>query len=142
MNQLETINRNFWGDFFGGFVPPDHIMRPFFESMSDQSFKVDIKDRNDHYEIQAELPGLEKKDIKIEVKEDKVIISADTQKVIDEKADEKVVCSERYFGWLTRTVQLNHAVESEGAVAKYDNGVLTLKLLKTKNRNGRLIAVK
>ena len=77
-----------------------------------------------------------KKNIKIEVKYDKLIISADTQKVIEENADEKVVCSERYYGWLSRMVQLNHAVASEGSVARYDNGAITLTLIKKKTVMG------
>lgn len=141
MNQLERINRNLWGELFREFASPEYIMRPFLESMNGQSFKLDVKDCKDHYEIQAELPGVTKKDIKVEVEDDQVTISAETQKVTEEKADEKIVRSERYYGWQSRTVQLDHAVKSEGSVAKYDNGVLTLTLPKVENHHGRFIAV-
>ncbi|MCD8504901.1 MAG: Hsp20/alpha crystallin family protein [Burkholderiaceae bacterium] len=141
MNQLERINRNVWGDLFREFASPEYIMRPFLESLSDQSFKVDVKDCKDHYELQAELPGVNKKDIKIEVEDDRVTISAESKKVTEEKSDEKVIRSERYYGWSSRTVQLEHNVKSEGSVAKFDNGVLTLTLPKLNNHHGKFITV-
>lgn len=141
MNQLERINRNLWSGLFRDFASPEYLMRPFFESMGEQSFKVDIKDCKDHYELVAELAGVDKKDIKVEVEDDKVTISAETQKVSEEKSDEKVVRSERYYGWLSRTVQLEHAVQSEGSTAKFDNGILTLTLPKVENHHGRFIPV-
>lgn len=141
MNQLERINRDLWSDFLRGFASPDYIIRPFFEGLPDDSFKVDIKDRKDNYVILAELPGVNKKDIKVEVEDNKVTISAETQKVSEEKSDEKVVRSERYYGWLSRSIRLDHAVQSEGSTAKYDNGVLTLTLPKVENHHGRFIAV-
>lgn len=141
MNQLERINRNLWGGMFRDFTSPEYIMRPFFESMGERSFKVDVKDCKDHYELHAELPGVDKNDIKVEVEGDKVVISAETKKATEEKSDEKVVRSERYYGWLSRTIQLEHEVQSEGSVAKFDNGVLTLTLPKLENHRGRFITV-
>jgi HSP20 family protein len=142
MNQLELINRNLWGDLFREYASPDAIIRPFFESMNGQSsFKVDVKDCKDHYEIQAELPGVNKKDIKVEVEDDKVTVSAETQKIKEEKADEKVISSERYYGWLSRTVRLDQSVKGDGSTAKFDNGILTLTLPKLNNQHGRFITV-
>jgi len=142
MNQLERINRNLWGDFFREFASPEYIIRPFFEPVNEaSSFRVDVKDCDDHYELQAELPGVSKKDIKVEVEDDKVTISAETQKVSEEKKNEKVVRSERYYGWLSRSVKLDHAITREGSEAKYDNGVLTLTLPKVENHHGHYITV-
>lgn len=141
MNQLERINRNLWGEMFREFASPQYIMRPFLESIGEQSIKIDVKDCKDHYELQAELPGVHKKDIKIEVKDDQVTISAETKKITEEKAGENIIRSERYYGWLTRTVRLDHNVKSEGSVAKFDNGVLTLTLPKINNHHGQVIAV-
>lgn len=141
MNQLERINRDLWGDFLRGFASPDYIIRPFFEGLADDSFKVDIKDCKDTYVILAELPGVNKKDIKVEVEDNRVTVSAETRKVSEEKSDEKVVRSERYYGWLSRSIRLDHAVQIEGSTAKYDNGVLTLTLPKVENQHGRFIEV-
>lgn len=141
MNQLERINRNLWGGMFRDLTSPEYIMRPFFESMGERSFKVDVKDCKDHYELNAELPGVDKNDIKVKVENDLVTISAETNKTNEEKSDEKVVRSERYYGWLSRTIQLEHEVQSEGSVAKFDNGVLTLTLPKLENHRGRFITV-
>ncbi len=141
MNQLERMNRNLWGDMFREFASPQYMMRPFLESITDQSFKVDIKDYKDHYELQAELPGVNKKDIKIEVEDDQVTISAETKKLTEEKTDDKVIRSERYYGWLSRTIELDHNIKSEGSVAKFDNGVLTLTLIKVNNHHSKFIAV-
>lgn len=141
MNQLGRTNQNMWGDLFRELASPDYIMRPFLGAMNDQAFKLDVKDCKDHYEIQAELPGVDKKDIKIEVEDDRVTISAETQQTTKEKADEKVVCSERVYGWSSRTVHLDHTVQSEGSTAKYTNGVLLLTVPKVNNHQKRFIAV-
>ena len=141
MNQLERMNRDLWSDFFKGFGTADFVMRPFFEGLANESFKVDLKDCKDNYVILAELPGVKKSDIKVEVEDQVVTISAETAKVTEEKAGEKLVRSERYHGWLSRTIRLDQAVQSEGSVAKYDNGVLTLTLPKAQNHHSRLIAV-
>lgn len=141
MNQLERINRNLWGGLFRDFASPEYIMRPFFEPINDRSFKVDVKDCKDHYELNAELPGVDKNDIKVEVEDDKVTISAETKQISEEKSDEKIVRSERYYGWISRTMQFEHAVQSEGSVAKFDNGVLMLTLPKVENHRGRFITV-
>jgi len=141
MNQIERINRDLWGDFFKGFSSPDYIVRPFFEGLADDSFKVDVKDCKDNYVISAELPGVNKQDIKVEVEDNKVTISAQTQKISEEKSDEKVVRSERYYGWMSRSIRLEQAVKTDGSSAKYDNGVLTLTLPKVENHRGRFLEV-
>ena len=141
MNQLESIHRNPWGDFFREFASPHYMMRPFLDSIGEQAMKVDVKDCKDHYELQAELPGVNKKDIKVEVEDDQVTISAETKKVTEEKANENIIRSERYYGWITRTIRLDQTVKSEGSVAKFDNGVLTLTLPKINNHQGKVISV-
>jgi len=141
MNQLERINRNLWGGMMRDLVQPEYNVWSFLDGMSTDRFKLDIKDSNDRYTITAELPGVNKEDIKVEVEGDRVKISAESQKMKEVKNDEKIVRSERYYGWLSRTVQLDQPVKSKGSTAKCENGILTLTLPKEENHRGNLIPV-
>lgn len=90
--------------------------------------KMDITEDNDAYTIHAEMPGAKKEDIKVQIDGRQVTISAEIKKQTEEKQGERTVYSERYYGRESRTMTLDHEVDEKQASAKYDNGVLELKL--------------
>ena len=78
----------------------------------------------------AEMPGLEKQDIKINVSEDRLEISAETQR--EEKKEEKgYIYRERRSGSYYRAITLPSPVDSDKSKASYKNGVLEIKMPKT-----------
>ncbi len=78
----------------------------------------------------AELPGLEKQDININVTEDRLEISAETKH--EEKKEEKgYVYRERSSGSYYRTISLPSPVDPDSSKASYKNGVLEIKMPKT-----------
>jgi HSP20 family protein len=78
----------------------------------------------------AEMPGLEKQDIKINVTEDMLEISAETKQ--EEKKEEKgYIYRERRSGSYYRAISLPSTVDSDNSKATYENGVLEIKMPKT-----------
>jgi HSP20 family protein len=91
--------------------------------------KVDVVEDKDSYKISAEIPGLDKKDLTVEVKNGTLSISG--EKVEKKEENGKYHYSERKYGSFRREFALPDQVDSENIHAKYDNGVLKLTLKKT-----------
>ena len=118
----------------------DKFMRNFFDhsNTSLPAFRTDIRDAGDKFILEAELPGFEKEDIKLDVENDILTISAEHSydSKDDEKAEEKAekgkknyVKRERYYGSYTRSFDVS-AVEVDKIDAEYSDGVLKLTMPK------------
>ena len=92
--------------------------------------KLDVKASDWAYNVSAELPGVKKDDIKVDIDGNRVTISAEVKKETEEKKGEEVIRSERYYGALSRTFTLDADVDEAKAEAKYADGVLKLTLPK------------
>lgn len=90
--------------------------------------KMDVTEEDNAYLVHAEIPGAKKDDIKVQVEGRQVTISAEVKKQTEQKEGQRVVHSERYYGRESRTILLDHEVDSKKASATYDSGVLELKL--------------
>ena len=116
--------------FKGWFLRP---MRVDFENGNQMSLKLDVTKSDGVYTVKAEMPGVEKDDIKVTVDGNQATISGEVRKEKEEKAGKEVVRSERYYGSVSRSFMLPHEVDEDKVVAKSANGVLTLTLpMKTK----------
>lgn len=82
------------------------------------------------YEVQAELPGVKKEDITVEIRDNIVSISARTSSATEKKEGEKVIYSERVEGSVSRRFSLPAELDESKSGAKFDNGVLTLTLVR------------
>jgi HSP20 family protein len=118
--------------------PFDDLFRGFFVRPVDfngapaqpPSIKMDVMDQGDNYLIHAELPGVNKEDIHVIVDGNQVSISAETKQEKEVKEGERVLRSERYFGKVSRSFQLEHDIDDSKAEAKFNDGVLELTLPK------------
>src|SRR5207247_7953996 len=114
-------------DIFSGFV----VGPVGFEAANPvRRMKVDVAEQNGEYKVLAELPGVKKEDIKVNVDGDEVSITAESRAERDEKDGERVLHSERYFGKVARAFRLGQEIDEERASAKYADGVLELTLPK------------
>ena len=98
--------------------------------------KLDVTEDEKSYTVKADVPGVSKDDIHVELDGDQVSITAEIRKEKEEKKGETQLCSERYYGRQYRSFSLGHEVDSSKAEAKYQNGVLELKLPKKAGGNG------
>lgn len=102
----------------------------FFSTQALDEFKTDIKDEGDHYELEADLPGFEKKDINLDINNDVLTISAERHSEHEEKDKKgKYVRCERSYGSYSRQFDLT-GVKADEITAKYEDGVLKLNMPK------------
>jgi HSP20 family protein len=91
---------------------------------------LDIAENDQGYMVRAEIPGVKKEDIKVEVQGNRVSISAETRRSTEQKQGERVVRSELYYGEQHRSFMLEQEVDETRAAARYVDGVLELTLPK------------
>lgn len=108
------------------------MMRPFMrEGMEIQpQIKMDVKEADGKYVVNAEIPGVKKDDIHVTIDGNRVSISAEVKQEKEAKEGERVIRCERSYGMAARSFTLSDEVDQSQAQAKYDNGVLELTLPK------------
>lgn len=130
MTKLTHYVPNLFTNFFDDLNAPSYIIRPLHGKPLESSFKVDIKETPGEYNIQAQIPGVQKEDIHISVDGGMVTIQAETKQHDQKTEDEKVVQSECYYGTVSRSFQLPADVDQGKTKASYENGILKLTLPK------------
>ena len=105
------------------------------------SIKVDVKEDEKSYTVRADIPGVKKEEIQVDVDGNVVSLRAETKQEKEEKKGEKVIYSERSYGMASRSFTLPAEVDAKGAKAEYKDGVLNLTLPKKSNGGGKRIAV-
>lgn len=111
--------------------PFNSLVSNFFSDvmdMADLGFKTDIKEDENKYSIEAELPGLSKDDINIEVNDNNLVISATNEEVQETKED-NYIRRERRTGSYQRSFKLEN-VKKDEIEAEYNDGILTVDLPK------------
>ena len=122
--------------FKGFFVRPAR-----FEGQPEMQIKMDVKEDDNGYTVHADIPGVKKEDIHVNIEGNQVSISAETKVEKEEKKGEKVLRSERYIGKVARSFTLAHDVDEAKAQAKYNDGVLELSLPKKSVSSARKLAI-
>ena len=93
--------------------------------------KTDIKETKDGYELDIDLPGMEKKDINLELKDGYLTIKANHNQEQEEKDDQgHYLRKERFTGSCSRSFYVGDNVKEEDVHAKFDNGILKLSFPK------------
>ncbi|HEX9637486.1 MAG TPA: Hsp20/alpha crystallin family protein [Acidobacteriota bacterium] len=135
--------------FFDGFLEP----RPewfdrFFDARVDAELParswspaVDVIEEQDHYELQAELPGMSEKDFEVKVEDGMLSIHGE-RKFEKESKNGGVRRLERSYGSFTRSFGLPDNIDRDHIEAHYDKGVLKLVLPKSKESRSHSIQVK
>lgn len=116
----------------------DNFMDDMFPESGRKTFKTmpsimrtDIKETEDQYVLSVELPGFNKEDVKLSLKDGYLNISATAQdEEEEEEKDGKFLRRERYTGAMTRSFYVGEDITEEDVKAKFGNGVLTLSLPK------------
>ncbi len=103
---------------------------------------VDIVEGKDGFHIKADMPGLDKKDIKVEVENGVLTISGEKKEEKVEQEKNRYYHLERTYGSFCRSFRLPDNVSSENVDAKYANGVLELTLKKIEAAKPKSIEVK
>jgi HSP20 family protein len=125
----------------------DELFRGFFKPVRMEgprtpiTIKMDVKESDDGYVVHAEMPGVKKENINVEIEGNQVTIGAEVKREWEKKEGEKMLRSERYYGNIYRSFTLPHELDEAKCVAKYDGGVLELKLVKKAGVAGKKLPV-
>jgi HSP20 family protein len=104
--------------------------------------RIDVLEQNGEFKVLAELPGVKKEDIKVQIDGDQVSISAESRLEKEAKEGERVLHSERYYGRLARTFTLGAELDETRAAAKFENGVLELTLPRKQSVAAKQITIR
>lgn len=127
----------------------DDLMRGFFvrpmpmpaEARALGQVKVDVKEDDKSYTVHADLPGVKKEDIHVNIEGNTVSISAEVKRETEQREGEKLLRSERYYGKVYRSFTLGHDIDEAAAKAKLENGVLDLTLPKKTASTAKRLAI-
>jgi len=124
--------RNNWLDDMFREVDPAYYVKPLHGQSLPRlgQIRMDVKETDAAYTVEAEMPGVKKQDIQVSIDGSTITLSAEIRQEDTETKDKKVLRSERYYGAVSRSVQLAHEIDQSLAKAHYDQGVLTLILPK------------
>jgi HSP20 family protein len=131
--------QDLFDDLFKGF-----LVRPVVgEGAQPQisRMKIEVAENKDAFTVRAEVPGVKKEDIQVNIDGDQVSISAEVKQEKEVKEGERVVHSERYYGKVARAFRLGHEIDEAASSAKYADGVLELTLPKKAAAKSKQIAV-
>lgn len=101
---------------------------------------VDVRETAGSYVVEAELPGVQAKDVDVSVQNDTLILKGETSRH-QESQDEGYHMSERQFGSFYREVPLPGPVDSEHCSADFEDGVLKVRLPKSGQAQGKKISI-
>jgi HSP20 family protein len=117
--------------FRGFFADPEQRQGPQ-QGGAQQSvpMRVDVSEADGAYVVKADLPGVPKESIHVDIDGNRVTIRAEIKRESEQKDGERVLRSERYYGAFARSFALTDEIDDERAGARFENGVLELTLPK------------
>lgn len=121
----------------------DEFLRPalVWENNAAPQVRVDVKETPEAYTVLAELPGVKREAIHVEIEGNEVTISAETRRETEKKDAEKWLRTERHFGKTARRFALPQEIDEAKANAKFADGVLELSLPKKAVVTGRKLEI-
>ncbi|WP_413111304.1 Hsp20/alpha crystallin family protein [Thaumasiovibrio sp. DFM-14] len=126
---MSLVPRDYWTDFNRMF---EHAFPSIRYNAGTESFspRVDIIEQENQYQIAADLPGVDKKDLKVRISNGTLFIEATTSKNIDKTENGKVVHKERYNGKMMRSFFLGNNIQQQDIKAEFKDGVLHISVPK------------
>ena len=113
-------------DLFGD----DFFRDDFFKGEKNNLMKTDIKETEDSYILDVDLPGYKKEDIKVDITDGYLTINAKTSSENNEEEKGKFVRRERFMGECTRSFYVGEDIKEEEIKASFKNGILNLEVPK------------
>ncbi len=136
------MRANLLGNLFDTML--EEFLTPAAEAARDSgafSPRIDVVENERGYQVEADLPGVTKNDVKVSVDGQRVTIEAEVRRETERKEGETVMHAERVVRKYARSFELPHEVDDSQAVAKLEHGVLTLTLPKKQAAQSRLLTV-
>jgi HSP20 family protein len=126
----------------------DELFRGFFKPVRVEgasgpvTIKMDVIETENGYLVHCETPGVKKDDIDVAIEGKLVTITAEAKRDWEKAEGARLLRSERYFGNIYRSFALPAELDEMACEAKYDDGVLELKLVKKAAAPGKRLAIR
>ncbi len=130
-----VFGENLFDDWMDSFDDFDRYFfgkkNPLYGKHAKNMMKTDVKETNDSYEVDIDLPGFKKDEINATLENGYLTISAAKGLDKDEKDKKgKYIRKERYAGAMSRSFYVGYGVTQDEIKAKYENGILKLSIPK------------
>lgn len=122
---MNLVPKDNWADFSRIFDHAFPTLRSRFDADS-FSPRVDIVEKDENFEIRADLPGVKKEDIALKCEQGTLSIEASMESSKETEKEGKVIHSERYTGKMSRRFDLGANIKVEEISAEFKDGVLTV----------------
>lgn len=133
---------NLFDDFFKDFAPGFFVQPLHGDALpSPSQIRIDVKETDQGYSVEAEVPGVDKDNIHVSIDGNQVSLRAEIQQLDEQKEGERVLRSERYYGSVSRSIQLPAEIDTDQCKARYENGVLKLTLPKKQGGSSRRLSI-
>ena len=137
MMMPSIFGENLFDDFMNDFTFPKFpdVEKELYGKHAKNLMKTDVKETENAYEIDIDLPGFKKDEIQIELKDGYLTVSA--EKGLDKDEEDKkgkYIRKERYAGALSRTFYLGEEIREEEIKAKFENGILSVSIPKEEEK--------
>ena len=119
------------GPYRGRFLPPGGVTDRMLPAIRGE-FRVDVREHDDEMIVVADLPGVEKDDVSLQILNPRTLEISCERKGEKEEKSEGYYVRERIYGSMQRLVTLPADVTEKDAKASFKNGVLEVRLIKTK----------
>jgi HSP20 family protein len=125
----------------------DNVMRDFLRGFNVPVSNrgvfplADVKEDEDKYTVTVEVPGIDKKDLKIKVKENSLLVEGEKKEETREEK-ESYLRVERSYGNFRRAFSFESDLDAEKVNAEFKNGILTVTLPKTEKEKPKEIDIK
>ena len=136
---LTPYTRNFYVASYDPFKEMEEFEKRFFGQRI-PALKTDIRETENAYILEADLPGFAREDIRAEIKNGYLTIRAERSSE-SKNEGENYLRRERTSGVFTRTFDLE-GIDAEAITASFKNGVLTMELPKAKEKAERVLEIK
>ena len=127
------FGENLFDDFFDGFARPYKVTTGYSQPAS--VMKTDVKETEGSFELDIDMPGYKKEDVKAELKDGYLTITGTTKKETDDQSKKGIyVRRERYYCSCSRSFYVGKAVENDDIKAKFEDGVLKISVPKKEEK--------
>lgn len=139
---MSLIPRDSWSDFNRLFNNAFPSIRPRFETEF-FSPRVDVVEKENAFEIIADLPGVAKEDVTVTCHNGTLTIEAQTKKEQEKKEGDQMIHRERYHGKMVRSFSLGDNINDKEIFAEFNNGELHVNIpkMEAQSENARTITI-
>ncbi len=119
-----------WFDDFGLAREMRNLDRKLYGRKAGREMLTDVKEHDDHYDLEIELPGFKKEELNVELNDGYLTVTASKSHDQDKEKNGKLLRQERYSGMMSRSFYLGDDISSDEIHGKYEHGVLTISIPK------------